>query len=59
MIYTKTFPSSPPVVLFCWSVRAILDRYQLEPGGARETSKVTRGMGAPVPYGSKSCVAQR
>jgi hypothetical protein len=58
MIYTETLPSSPPVVLFCWSVRAILDRYQLEPGGARETSKVTRGMGASVPYGSNSCDAR-
>jgi hypothetical protein len=54
-IYTETLPSSPsPAALFCWSDRAILDRYELEPGGARETSQGTRVMGASVPYGRNS-----
>lgn len=57
MIYTEMLPSSPPVAIFCWSVRAILDRYQLEPGGARETSQGARGMGASFPYGSNNCNA--
>lgn len=58
-IYTKTLPSLPlPTILFCWSIRAILDRYQLEPGGARETSQGTRGVGASVPYGSNNYCTQ-
>lgn len=56
--YTQKLFLPPPSLLFCWSIRAILDRYQLEPGGARGTSEGTRGMGAFVPYGSNNYSAQ-